>query len=103
MFSQNCETMKKSQMYIKEEVDVGLEHCSSGSLQMTLKYIYSTMKLLHHRDFQYWSPQGPKAVLFMYFHGNHTHPHTPQTSCRASLLFLNLGKHDTFFRCQPVR
>lgn len=54
----HLEAKTVSHMYIKEEVDVGLECGSRGSLQMTLRCIYSTLKLLHHREFQYCPPSG---------------------------------------------
>jgi len=76
--------------YIKERVDVGLECCCGVSLQMTVKYIFSSLKLLHHREFQY-RLQGLKAMLFMYFHSNtetyihrHTNTHNLQSEHTVS-------------------
>ena len=47
-------------------VDVGLECCCGVCLQMTVKYIFSSLKLLHHREFQY-RPSGTEGYAFHVF------------------------------------
>lgn len=53
-------------IYVEEGVDVGLECCCAVGLLMTVKYIYSPLKLLHHRELQYW-PSGIGGYAFHVF------------------------------------
>ncbi len=53
-------------MYVKQGVDVGRECCCAVGLLMTVKYIYSPLKLLHHRELQHW-PLGIGGCAFHVF------------------------------------
>lgn len=78
-------------IYVREGVDVGLECCCAVGTLMTVKYIYSPLKLLHHRELQNW-PSGIGGYAFHVFSqwSRNTHTHTIH---RASILLLNPGKH----------
>lgn len=48
---------------------------------MTVKYIYSPLKQLYHRDYEY-CPPGIADYAFYVF--QHTHTHVPQSEHAAS-------------------
>lgn len=75
---QNCEVgMYVTHACVRDEMNLGLERCRAVSCLMTVKCIYSPLKLLHHREFQHW-PLGIGGYAFHVFSqwSQNIHAHT---------------------------